>query len=126
MPVSCRWDETESNLIIFRFEGRWTWDEWTAADGEWHRLVNSHPSVVTTLLDFRAGRRPPPNLGLHMQNIARENHPKRGMVLIVGNDPVLNVIGKAMLSLFPMAGRRVRIFSTQEEARDFYRARVMS
>jgi hypothetical protein len=51
MPVTTRWDNPEKTVIRMDFVGKWTWDEFYAANDQLMHLFASVPHTVDILID---------------------------------------------------------------------------
>ena len=52
MPIQVSWGNEAKTYTVFRFTGRWTWDEYHAAVAEGFKLVTDIPYTVNILIDM--------------------------------------------------------------------------
>ena len=51
MPIQVSWGNEQKTYTIFKFEGKWTWDEYHRAVAEGYALVKDVPYNVNILIE---------------------------------------------------------------------------
>ena len=117
MPITVAWDNPEHNIILMRFEGKWTWEELLDVE----EVIIRHLDQTTRPLDFIVGMTTsgPPSMGVPAQfrQVGREiTHPMLHKTVVVGASSLIEIYLRIFTSLQGEAGQKITVASTVEEA----------
>jgi hypothetical protein len=119
MTVSVSWFNGEKTLIIYKFEGRWGWDDLYQAIDEAVVLLDSVSHRVDIMLDLtQSGSVPNLNAnGLkYVANAPTTTHPNMGIFVMVGMKPFVRISFDIFSRIYPRATRQYRLANTLEDA----------
>ena len=117
MAVEVIWGNAEKTLVIYRFEGAWTWEEFFAGERESRRLLSTVEHKVNLLLNFLPSTiRLPDNAVANFRRAAQTIHPNRGNILIVNRHTHLAQMVVNILRNFSRIADAVYIVDNLEEA----------
>lgn len=81
MPVEVTWGNPEHTYTIFKFTGKWTWDEYYQSINDGQELIADTPGMVNILIDVTEANLVPENLLSHTSRSM--NRPPREFALAV-------------------------------------------
>jgi hypothetical protein len=99
--IQLDWDNPQQNIIRYTFVDPWTWDEYYATNIKRDQLFASSSQTIDIILDFTEGAQIPGQAVTHFRKAAAWDSPKRGVVVIVGVNLMLQALGHIMTSVFP-------------------------
>jgi hypothetical protein len=92
MPVTTQWDNPEQTVIRMDFVGRWTWDEFFAANSQLMRLFASVPHIVDILVDNTQNQLLlPEGTMARARKVFGDAPPNRGFMVIVGANALVRM-----------------------------------
>lgn len=117
MPVRLNWFDAEETILLFEFEGRWTWEEFYITHAEFNRLLQARDYMVYTIIDLRnSGLYVPPNALTHTRNIADRQQPNAGITVFVSSNRFLQLLFKTGTTIHANFARYFRMVGTLDEA----------
>lgn len=111
------WDNDERTIIYMLFEGRWTWDDFYAADKQVIELEKDGADRVDVIVDLRQSAGLPPNTLLHVKNIADKQSEKIGLNVLVTPSPLIHSLYHVGARFYSRIGQYFCIADTPEDAR---------
>ncbi len=116
MPIQVTWGNTQKTYTVFKFEGRWTWDEYHAAVGEGFKLVKDIPYTVNILIDMAGCRLFPQNLLSHFGSSMSRPPKQFDLAVIVTSSKFIEVLATAIEGLYGRHKTRFRVAKTIDDA----------
>lgn len=116
MPIVVRWDDETHTYIDCKLIDPWDWDQYQTACHEWRRLVDEADGKVCIIFDFTETARMPRGALAHLQRTIVDPHPKTGIPIIVGANPLIRSIISTVLRLYPRTARSLTMVATHEDA----------
>lgn len=102
MPVEVRWYDERQTLIYFRYEGRWTWEDFYAAVDASRAMLDSVDHVVDIIVDMQASAGiPSGDIITHFRYMARRfEDPRVGQTVIIGMRALVRITSDIMRRLY--------------------------
>lgn len=116
MPIDVSWGNEKKTYTVFRFEGRWTWDEYHAAVAEGYKLVKDIPYTVNILIDMSDCHLFPQNLLSHFGSSMRRPPKAFDLAVVVTSSKFIEVLANAIEGLYGKHRIRFRIAKTVDAA----------
>ena len=101
--IELDWDDPEKTIILYTFFDPWTWDEYYATNPKRDKMFSETNQVIDIILDFRKGKRLPPQAMTQLHKIGSWGSPQRGVVIILGVHSMLQLLANIMSSLYPQS-----------------------
>ncbi len=108
MPVTNIWDNTDKTIMYVGVIGRWTWDEMYNASQVSYAMIDSVKHEVCVIIDFSQSISMPKNAMTHARNMIGQRHPRNGMAVFVGVNPIF-------VSMWQLFVRIYAIFSREQD-----------
>lgn len=90
MPVQVDWLDNQQDIVILRFTGTWTWDEFFPARQQARELIQTVDHTVHIILDWTASDgRLPGNLISNLRRAAQQRLPNTGRFYILSSRYIL-------------------------------------
>ncbi|MFN8377012.1 MAG: hypothetical protein U0694_29565 [Anaerolineae bacterium] len=105
MPVIVEWYTPEHTILYHRFIAPWTWEEYAHSEAQTRTLLDTVPHKVDLILDFKEMGRLPGNTFMYLRQSAITVHANQGIVVIIGVNVLLRMIGSIMENLYPRAAK---------------------
>ncbi|HUN07367.1 MAG TPA: hypothetical protein PLQ56_12235 [Aggregatilineales bacterium] len=123
MTVTTAWLNSEKTIILYDFEGEWTWTEYHAAVDQSHIMLRTVPHTVDFIVNMAYSRHMPPNAYLNIIDAARRRPENWGIsAVVVGPHMTFMRRFRARLGrLLPGLGRHYVFVTTMEAARTLIR-----
>lgn len=83
MPVDVAWHDDAHNILVYRFRGAWTWDEYFTTLNAGRALMLSRPHVVCILNDMREAASVPENFISKAQFVVATRPDNTGRVVFI-------------------------------------------
>jgi hypothetical protein len=90
MPVITQWDNDEKTIVRHDFQGKWTWEEFLAAERKANELVAGVTHRVDIISDMREGTMPREGALANARGVIKRLKPNIGVIVVVTN-PLLAV-----------------------------------
>lgn len=116
MAITTSWADDNQTIIVLEFKAPWTWNEYYQALDDTWRMFEQVAYTVDMVFDFTRGSRLPPGAFGHLRRSTARQHPRTGIVVVVGINAFFEVIGIVMNRLFPEKARKVRAANDRETA----------
>ena len=89
MTVSVDWYDAGHEIVLYVFEGRWTWDELYKAIDEGFALTKTVSHNFSIIVDFQKSRGLPPKAFSHFHHIKSVTTEQVDLIVVVGGGTVL-------------------------------------
>ncbi len=116
MPIQVSWGNEAKTYTVFRFTGRWTWDEYHAAVAEGFKLVTDIPYTVNILIDMADCHLFPQNLLSHFGSSMSRPPKAFDLAVVVTSSKFIEVLANAIEGLYGKHRTRFRIAKTVADA----------
>lgn len=118
--IQLDWDDSQKTTLRYTFVDPWTWNDYHATNIKRDALFASVTHMVDIILDFTDGKHIPSQAMTHFRKAAAWDDPKRGVVIVVGVNMMLQALANIMISVYPQAALK-----TPRPAKDLEDARRM-
>src|SRR5215510_5936004 len=94
MPIIVEWQDEAKTVVLQRYDGRWTWDEfYVACTQDTVNLMRTVPHTVHIFADFtKAQGVPIGGAMLHARNVMQHYPANWGTLIIVGANHFINLL----------------------------------
>lgn len=116
MPIEIRWDEASRNTAHVRYIMPWDWNEYYRAIAALTTMAAELELRLNVIADFTLTPRLPSGALTHF-NMTSQDSETRGIVVVVGANRFIRVIGNALLKINPIGTRNLYFAQTVDEAR---------
>lgn len=96
MPATCDWTDASKTVILVKYEGDWTWDEFFAVADKGRALANSVSYRVDYILDMQHGNQPRNGSMLTNSKTVMERRAPNSGIFVTLTTPFV----KVMLNVF--------------------------
>lgn len=96
MPIHISWGSDDHTVVVFDYEGEWTWKDCHAAFEEAYALLDTVDHQVHIIHDFTHGPTLPDNALLHAQSLITGQPQNLGAVFLVN----VNYTAEMMWKIF--------------------------
>jgi hypothetical protein len=120
MPIHVSWGSAQKTYTIFRFEGKWTWDEYHAAVAAGYELVKDCPYTVNILIDMSDCRLFPQNLISHFGSSMSQPPKAFDLAVIVTASRFIEVLATTIERLYGKQQTRFRVVRTIDRAHELF------
>ncbi len=117
MPVSIYWDNDEKTILVEKFDGHWTIEEYyrlVDTDAEWLGQV---PHMVHVIYDATTSSMPPRQIFSGIQYALKKLPPNQGLTVFVKLNRVMTMFVDVASQISPRFARTHYYAETIEEAR---------
>ncbi len=118
MPVTSGWHTPSKDIVMYVFEGRWTWDELYSAYNQAIEMEKSVPQRVDVVLDMLKSKAVPPNALLHVKNISNKQPDNIGLTIVVTPNGFVRALYNAGVQFYKGIAHYFRVVPTVESAMD--------
>ncbi len=115
--VAAHWDDDEKTIIRMIFEGRWTWDDFYAADRQVIDMEKEGGARIDIIVDLLSSGPLPQNTLLHVKNIADRQSDKMGLNVLVTTSPLIRNLYGVGAKFYEKIGQYFIVVPTIEDAR---------
>jgi hypothetical protein len=119
MPIKVEWHNEAKTVVVQRYDGRWTWDEFhIACTRDTSNLMRTVPHTVHIFADFtKAQGVPIGGAMLHARNVMQHYPPNWGTLVIVGANHFINLLVEMFRRTFSTTlGNKTFTAATLEDA----------
>jgi hypothetical protein len=104
--IQLDWDDDQQTIIRYRFLHPWTWAEYYATDAQRDEMFNTSDQIIDIILDFSEGKHIPDEAMTHLPKVASWDSPKRGVIIVIGVNRMLQTLANIMISVYPQAATK--------------------
>jgi hypothetical protein len=116
MTVTVSWYDPKQEIVLYVFEGHWTWDELYAAYNQAIVMEKSAPYRVDVVLDLLKSKSVPANALLHVKNISNKQPENLGLTVIVTPNAFVRALYNAGTQFYKGIAHYFRVVPTVAEA----------
>lgn len=113
---SLEWYDKAERIILFRVEGRWSFDDLRELAAQFDALTAETDGVVDAIGDYRQAGMPAGNFLAAMRAINQRPRPQLGVIVLVGMGRFIEAILAAARAAMPAAVGSVRTAASIEAA----------
>lgn len=116
MAVSADWLDEKHDIVLYNFEGAWTWDELYRVYTKAIEMEKSVSYRVDVILDMRRSKSIPANALLHVKNISDKQPDNIGLTVVVTPNGFVRALYNAGVAFYKGIAHYFRVTPTMEEA----------
>lgn len=116
MPISVSWGNAAKTYTVFRFEGKWTWDEYHQAIRDGVDLVKDCPYTVNILIDMTECHLFPQNLLSHFNQSMSEPPKPFDLAVIVTSSRFVELLAGMIARASNQRKTQFRVAKTLNQA----------
>jgi hypothetical protein len=117
MGIQIMWDDEAKRVIRYRFDERWSWEEFFAAKKEAYNQIATVPHKVGVIMDAPPNVIMPPNMLTHALSALRNKHPNTLILVFVLTRPFMRAMINTLVQVSRLAAASIELASTLDEAR---------
>lgn len=126
MPVELTWSDEQQTIIIQRFYGKWTWNEFYEYNSK-HipKMMRQVDHVVHIVSDYTDGKSLPGGGAItHARNVVNNYPDNWGILVIVSDNMFIRSLVDIFCKIFQASiGKKVHSAKSREEAYDIINSR---
>lgn len=93
MGVQSSWYDTEQTVIVYTFQGQWTWEDYNNALTHTRTLLDTVTYPVDLIYDFSQAPIPPKNLVTRFWQVSMTRHHNiSGLIIALGNSTLMRML----------------------------------
>lgn len=121
MAIHISWGSDDKTIVLFEYEGKWTWKECHDAFEQAYALLDTVDHEVNAVHDFTNGPSLPDNALLHAQSIISSQPENLGAIVLVN----VNYTAEMMWKIFSrihtkfIRNHPFKLFRSREDAFDW-------
>jgi hypothetical protein len=117
MGLKATWFDTENSIILYEFEGQWTWDDLDVLIGQANVMTNSVAHRVDTIIDLEGNQGMQAGALLRFRTLTVKAPANWGMAVFVGANEYVENLLITLTKVFPKIGERYVTARTIDKAR---------
>ena len=94
MPITVEWKNKSERVLLMRYAGHWSWDDFYNADASMRKMIDDVKDRSHLIIDVTKNVWFPPDIAQHTDRIVSALDPRLGIIILVGRQ-----IEQEMLSL---------------------------
>ena len=118
MPIHVSWGNERKTYTIFKFEGKWTWDEYHRAVAAGYEMVKDIPYTVNILIDMMDCRLFPQNLLSHFGSSMRQPPKAFDLAVIATSSRFIDVLASTIEKLYGKDKTKFKVARSVERAHE--------
>lgn len=116
MPATSTWYDDEKTILIIKYDGVWTLDDYYTNFNTANEMIQSVSHPVVALLDFSTSGPIPMKFLTVGQHSERSRAKNNVQVIVFGINRYMEVLAEMFQRIFPNATRGMKIVGTLDEA----------
>jgi hypothetical protein len=116
MTVTARWFDDKKELVLYTFEGKWTWDELYPVYREAIAMEKSVSQRVDVVLDMLKSTSVPANALMHVKNFSDKQPENLGLTVVVTSSGFVHALYDAGIKFYKGIAHYFRVVSTMDDA----------
>lgn len=117
MSIAVSWDNDEHTVVRYRFEKRWTWDEFSAAKNEAVSMIDTVTHKVGIIMDAPSDVELPASMLTNARNALGKKHPNTAVIVIVPTNAFMRLMLNTLVIVSGTAGNTIQVANNLDEAR---------
>jgi hypothetical protein len=122
VPIDVTWGDDQKTYTIFKFSGKWTWDEYHAGVQAGVNLIKDIPYNVNILLDMAECNLFPNNMLSHFGTSMQRPPRDFDLAVIVTTSGFVQAFASIIDKVYGKKGTRFKVVKTLDEAHAMLRA----
>lgn len=114
--INVQWSKIEKNVIIWKFNPPWTFEDFDAARAESYAMIDSAEGNVDIIFLTSEAQYIPPGTIAYLRKNVIHHHPRHGYIVVVGAKTHLMTLLNCLTELVPGFANYLRFARTQTEA----------
>lgn len=127
MPVSVQWADDEKSIMLWVFEGHWTWDDYYGIRDAANKQVSEVGYEVDLIIDMSGSSALPSGVLTHARSAFSASPSNIGFTVFVGLSPVLRsfytMFSKLYHWMLSQKKLEMVMVATRDEAYEFIKTR---
>ncbi|MFN8447072.1 MAG: hypothetical protein U0521_00365 [Anaerolineae bacterium] len=120
MSILVEWGNEAKTYTVFKFVGKWTWEEYHQSISEAYELVKDCPYTVNILLDITDCHLFPQNLLSHFGGSMRQPPKSFDLAVVATSSRFVEVLARTIEKLYGRQRTRFQVVRTLEEAQQLF------
>jgi tRNA A37 threonylcarbamoyladenosine dehydratase len=120
MPIRVGWGNDQKTYTVFKFDGKWTWEEYHQSIADAYQLVKDCTYTVNILLDITECHLFPQNLLSHVGSSMRQPPKAFDLAVVVSTSRFVEVLARTVEKLYGRQKTRFQLAKSLEEAQQIY------
>ena len=117
MTIDVHWYDVDEEVLIYRFNGEWTSDEFREAVSCAAQLSKEKaPKIIHTIVDMADTNSVPFDLFSQIPHVRSNAQPNGGLIVVVHAPNIFVNVIRMMLTYLPNINSRIRMVDSMEEA----------
>jgi hypothetical protein len=126
MGVRLYWDNPEQTIMVYEFEGAWTWEEFYTVFEQARQVIIPLPHVVNFICLYPPSYLYiPPNILSQIRRIHQDMPENIGVTAVVGGATAATTVYDLIKRIYPFIAARYILVRTMEQARTLLYARQL-
>ena len=117
MSIAVAWDNDEHTIVRYRFDQRWTWDEFTAAKKQAVSLIDTVSHKVGIIMDAPSDVELPASMLTNARNALGKKHRNTAVIVIVPTNAFMRLMLNTLVMVSGTAGSAIQVANNLDEAR---------
>jgi len=117
MPVTLKSHDNNNTILVYNFEGQWSWSEFIMVDDKVWNTFEQTDERTDLIFDLTHSTHIPMGVGNIMHRVGRRtDSAKKGLCIIVNPPNITSLILGTLRRLYPLTVQIYRTVSTFEDA----------
>lgn len=117
MPVTLTAYDDNETILIYSFEGDWSWAEFSHVDEDVWKRFNQTDNRIDLIFDLTRSNRLPLGINEILHRAGRRTAPpEKGLGVVINAPSFTQIIIGALKRIYPKAAKIYRFVNTLEEA----------
>jgi hypothetical protein len=127
MSVSSYWDNPEKTIMVYEFDGEWTWEEFYSVFEQVKKVIHPLPHVVNFICRYPTSYLYiPPNILSQIRRIYQDVPNNIGVTAVVGGSTAAMTVYDIIKRIYPVIAEHFILVGTMEQARTLLQARQLT
>ena len=117
MPIYLNWYDTNKTILIYTFEGRWTWEEFHEIDKPTWKLIADADYRIDIIIDYTTIERFPLGIldAIHYAGEGQEPQ-SDGHIVVIGGPYFLKILYGVFRRVYPRMSAIYHLVDTYDDA----------
>lgn len=123
MGLKADWFDDEQTILLYTFDGQWTWDDLLVLIEQANTMTRSVRHQVDTIIDLRLNQSYPFGALMRFRSLTATAPDNWGMAVFVSENDFIGNLLATLTKVFPVIGLRYVMTDTIDAAHDIIMAR---
>ena len=124
MGIRIEWGNEDRTILYYRFDPRWTWDDFFTAKRDAYDRIEAAGHRVGVIMDSPPDVQLPPNLLTNMRSALHNKHENTEIVVVVIRQQFLRSMINVLLRISIVATRTMQMAANGDEALEIVARRL--